>query len=83
MKYFWLTLLGLIGIFGGLFLYQNQSRTLSVDQNGLQVSFDLGVWGIGSSSINFVSLALIIFVLGTLFGLIVPKMYKDIVSKSV
>ena len=81
MKYFWLSLLGLIGIFGGLFLYQNQSRTLSVDQNGLQVSFDLGVWGIGSSSMSFVSLTLIIFVLGTLFGLTVPKMYKDIVSK--
>ena len=81
MKYIWMTLLALIGIFGGLFLFQNHTRTVSTDVHGLQLSLDLGLWGLGTSDVGFTTLVLVVFTLGSVFGVVLPTMYKDLLNK--
>jgi|GEM_PF-7019879 len=81
MKYVWMTLIALIAMFGGLFLFQNHTRTLSTDVNGLQLSFDLGLWGVGTSDVGLTTFVLVVFTLGSIFGVLIPTMVKDLLNK--
>ena len=77
MKMFWSIFLALFTLCSGLFLFQNQTRTLSIDTNGYQLSFDLGVWGLAATDLNFAALIGTTFVIGIVLGLLLPMMIKD------
>jgi hypothetical protein len=77
MKYFWGLLLGLTALFGGLFLYQNSSRTPSVDTHGYQLSLDLFVIGIGSKTVSLAMVMGVSVLLGILLGLVLPLAWKS------
>lgn len=81
MKYAWMTILALTGIFGGLFLFQNHTRTLSTDVQGLQLSFDLGLWGVGTSDVGLTTFVLVVFTLGSIFGMLIPTIYRNLADK--
>lgn len=78
MKVFWGIVFTLFAGLGGLFMFQNQTRTLSVDTAGNQVSFDLGFWGLASTDLSFAALVCSVFGIGTVFGLLIPYVYRDI-----
>ena len=81
MKYFWIGVVVLFGLFGSLFLFQNNTRTLSLDTRGYQLSFDLGIWGVGATDLRFDVYTLSVFSVGIIFGLIAPFLYKSLFSK--
>ncbi len=81
MKYFWIGLVGLFGVLGTLFLFQNNTRTLSMDTRGYQLSYDLGFWGIGATTLRFDVFILSVFALGIVFGLILPFVYKSLSTR--
>ena len=70
--------LGLFFALFALFLYQNHTRTISLDQSGNALSFDLMVWGIAVPNHLSVSLLIgIVFVLGILVGAIFPALLRS------
>ena len=77
MKIFWSIFLALFTLFCGLFLFQNQTRTLSSDIQGYQLSLDLGIWGVASTDLNFTILITATFFIGVVMGLLIPFMFKD------
>lgn len=81
MKYFWIGVVGLFCALGSLFLFQNNTRTLSLDTRGYQLSYDLGVWGVGATNLRFDVFVLSIFVLGIVFGLMLPIVYKALFTR--
>ena len=80
MKIFWSILLAVFTLLCGLFVFQNQSRTLSIDTNGYQLSFDLGVWGIAASELSFVVFVTVTFVIGIFVGLLLPTIVKGLLK---
>jgi hypothetical protein len=76
MKILWSTVLVLLSSLGALFIYQNSNRTLSVDASGYQLTFDLGFWGLGATSLHFALFVLAIFVVGVAFGTTLPFFFK-------
>lgn len=81
MKVFWSIFLVLFTVFAGLFVFQNQSRTLSIDTNGHRLSLDLGLWGVAATELNFLMFVAITFVVGVVIGLLVPMMIKDFLKQ--
>ena len=81
MKVFWSIFLAVFTLLCGLFVFQNQSRSLSLDTNGHRLSFDLGFWGVAATDMNFTLLVAITFIVGVVFGLLVPTMIKDLLKK--
>ena len=82
MKIFWSIFLALFTLCCSLFLYQNQTRTLSSDTNGYQLSFDLGVWGLAATDLNFSVLMVSTFVMGIIMGLLFPMMIKELFNRT-
>ena len=82
MKIFWSIFLVVFTLLSSLFLFQNQTRTLSNDTNGYQLSFDLGVWGLATTELNFPVLIGTTFVVGIALGLLFPVMMKDLLNRS-
>ena len=78
MKYVWFVIFGIFVILSGLFLFQNQSRVPSTDSNGLQLSLDLGFWGVGTSHMSISLLVALVFGIGLIVGLLLPFVYKAI-----
>ena len=81
MKVFWYILLTLFALLCGLFVFQNQSRSLSLDTNGYRLSFDLGLWGVVATEVNFAMLVVSTFVVGVIFGLLLPMLIKGVLKK--
>ena len=81
MKVFWSILLALFTVLCGLFVFQNQSRTLSIDTNGHRLSFDLGLWGVAATELNFLTFVSITFIIGVVIGLLLPMMIKDLLKQ--
>lgn len=77
MKYFWGLLLGVTALFGGLFLFQNSSRTPSVDAQGYQLSLDLLVVGIGSKTVSLATVMGVSVLSGIVLGLALPLAWKS------
>ena len=77
---FWIGLLFLVvfTVLCGLFVFQNQSRTLSLDTNGNRLSFDLGLWGIAATELSFIVFVATTFAVGVVLGLLLPMMFKDL-----
>ena len=69
MKVFWSIFLVVFTVLCGLFMFQNQSRTLSIDTNGHRLSFDLGLWGVAATDLSFMMFVTITFVVGVVVGL--------------
>ena len=81
MKVFWSIFLAVFALLCGLFVFQNQSRSLSLDTNGHRLSFDLGLWGVVATEINFILFVVSTFVVGVIFGLLLPMVIKDFLKK--
>ena len=81
MKVFWSIFLALFTVLCGLFVFQNQSRTLSIDTNGHRLRFDLGLWGVAATELNFLTFVSITFVIGVVIGLLLPMMIKDLLKQ--
>ena len=81
MKIFWSIILTLFTLFCGLFLFQNQTRTLSVDTHGYQLSFDLGIWGLAATDLSFAVLIVSTFMIGVLMGCLLPLMIKEFFNR--
>tara|TARA_B100001093_G_C26594906_1_gene913230 strand:- start:599 stop:844 length:246 start_codon:yes stop_codon:yes gene_type:complete len=81
MKVFWSIFLAVFALLCGLFVFQNQSRSLSLDTNGHRLSFDLGLWGVAATEMNFLLFVASTFVMGVGFGLLLPMMIKDLLKK--
>ena len=81
MKVFWSIFLALFTVLCGLFVFQNQSRTLSIDTNGHRLSFDLGLWGVAATELNFLVFVSITFVVGVVIGFLLPMMIKDFLKQ--
>ncbi len=78
MKIFWSIFLVVFAVLCGLFMFQNQSRTLSLDTNGHRLSFDLGLWGVAATDLSFMMFVTITFVVGVVVGFLLPMMIKDL-----
>ena len=81
MKVLWSIFLVVFALLCGLFVFQNQSRSLSLDTNGHRLSFDLGLWGVAAPDMNFLIFVACTFVVGVVFGLLLPMMIKDLLKK--
>ena len=81
MKVLWSIFLVVFALLCGLFVFQNQSRSLSLDTNGHRLSFDLGLWGVAASDMSFLLFVAGTFVVGVVFGLLLPMMIKDLLKK--
>ena len=81
MKVFWSIFLAVFALLCGLFIFQNQSRSLSLDTNGHRLSFDLGLWGVAATDMSFLLFVVSTFVIGVVFGLLLPMMIKDVLNK--
>ena len=68
MKVFW-SIFGCVYSACGLLIFQNQSRTLSLDTNGHRLSFDLGIWGVAATDLSFIVFVAVTFVVGVVVGL--------------
>ena len=67
--------LGFVSVIFGLFLYQNSTRGIEVDQAGNALSLDLFVWGIAAPNHLSVSLLIsIVFIIGLLCGLLISRL---------
>jgi hypothetical protein len=77
MKIVWTILLALGVTVGGLFLFQNSTRMLSVDEQGLQLSLDLFFVGVGTSNISLITLLLVTASIGFIVGLLAPIIWKS------
>lgn len=77
MKVFWSIFLTIFTLLCGLFVFQNQSRTLSMDANGHQLSFDLGLWGVVTTELSFLVFVSTTFIVGVVIGGLLPVMVKD------
>lgn len=77
MKVFWSVVFTVFASLGCLFVFQNQTRSLSVDTAGNQISFDLGFWGLASANLGFAVFVSAVFAIGALFGLLLPYAYRD------
>lgn len=77
MKVVWSIFLTVFTLLCGLFLFQNQSRTLSMDADGHRLSFDLGLWGLVASDLSFLVFVSTTFIVGVIVGVLLPMMIKD------
>ena len=77
MKIVWTILLVLGATVGGLFLFQNSTRMLSVDDQGLQLSLDLLWVGVGTSDVGLTTLLLVTALIGFIVGLSAPFIWKS------
>lgn len=69
--------LSLILGLAGLFLYQNWSRTISLDVSGNSLSLDLMVWGlVWPGELSASVFALVLLVIGTVIGLVLPSLFR-------
>ena len=81
MKIFWSIFLALFTLFCGLFLFQNETRTLTSDTHGYQLSFDLGLWGVAATELSFSVLMVTTFTIGLVIGLLLPMMIKEFFNR--
>ena len=77
MKIFVIALNVIICLLGGLFLYQNWSRTIEMDSNGYAISLDLGIVGFAHTTpLSISQMVLITLTIGIVIGLLLPAMLK-------
>lgn len=81
MKIFIAVIGTILGLLGTLFLYQNWTRTISVDAQGNALSFDLQFWGLVYSDELSVSVfTLAVLAIGILLGMALPSIFKILKS---